>query len=62
MSYRECLESLSLPTLYDRRNELCRQLFDSIPTNPDHKLYPYGIRSEYMTIIAESKPAMAIRK
>ena len=30
MSYRECLDSLGLPTLYDRRNGLCRQLFDSI--------------------------------
>ena len=39
MSYRECLDSLGLPTLYDRRNGLCRQLFDSIAINPGHKLY-----------------------
>ena len=39
MSYRECLDSLGLPTLYDRRNGLCRQLFDSITINPGHKLY-----------------------
>ena len=39
MSYRECLDSLSLPTLYDRRNGLCRQLFNSIAINPGHKLY-----------------------
>ena len=39
MSYRECLDSLGLPTLYDRRNGLCRQLFNSIAINPGHKLY-----------------------
>ena len=39
VSYRECLDSLGLPTLYDRRNGLCRQLFDSIAINPGHKLY-----------------------
>ena len=39
MSYRECLDSLGLPTLYDRRNGLCRQLFDSIAINPGHMLY-----------------------
>ena len=39
VSYRECLDSLDLPTLYDRRNGLCRQLFDSIAINPGHKLY-----------------------
>ena len=39
MSYRECLDSLGLPMLYDRRNGLCRQLFDSIAINPGHKLY-----------------------
>ena len=39
MSYQECLDSLGLPTLYDRRNGLCRQLFDSITINPGHKLY-----------------------
>ena len=39
MSYRECLDSLGLSTLYDRRNGLCRQLFDSIAINPGHKLY-----------------------
>ena len=39
MSYRECLDSLGLPTLYDRCNGLCRQLFDSIAINPGHKLY-----------------------
>ena len=38
-SYGECLDSLGLPTLYDARNELCRQLFDSIDINPGHKLY-----------------------
>ena len=38
-SYGECLDSLGLPTLYDARNELCRQLFDSIAINPGHKLY-----------------------
>ena len=27
MSYRECLDSLGLPTLYDRRNGLCRQFY-----------------------------------
>ena len=32
-------DSLGLPTLYDRRNGLCRQLFDSITINPGHKLY-----------------------
>ena len=32
-------DSLGLPTLYDRRNGLCRQLFDSIAINPGHKLY-----------------------
>ena len=39
MSYRECLDSLGLPTLYGRRNGLCRQLFDSIAINLGHKLY-----------------------
>ena len=39
MSYRECLDSLGLPMLYDRRNELCRQLFDSIAINARHKLH-----------------------
>ena len=39
MSYRECLDSLGLPTLYDRHNGLCRQLFDPIAINPGHKLY-----------------------
>ena len=39
MLYRECLDSLGLPTLYDRGNGLCRQLFDSIAINPEHKLY-----------------------
>ena len=39
MSYRVYLDSLGLPTLYDRRNELCRQLFDSIAINPGHKVY-----------------------
>ena len=37
-SYWECLDSLGLPTLYDRCNGLCRQLFDSITINPRHKL------------------------
>ena len=32
-------DSLGLPMLYDRRNGLCRQLFDSITINPGHKLY-----------------------
>ena len=32
-------DSLGLPTLYDRRNGLCRQLFDSSAINPRHMLY-----------------------
>ena len=36
MSY--CLASFGMSTLQDRRNELCRQLFNSISTNPEHKL------------------------
>ena len=28
-----------IETLYDRRNGLCKQLFDSITINPGHKLY-----------------------
>ena len=39
MSYRECLDSLGLPTLYVRCKGLCRKLFDSIAINPKHKLY-----------------------
>ena len=39
MSYREFLDSLGLPTLFDRRNRLCRQLFDSTAINSGHKLY-----------------------
>ena len=39
MSYRECLDSLGLPTLYDRPNGLCRHLFDSIAINHGHKLH-----------------------
>lgn len=38
MSYWECLDSLGLPTLYDRRIELCHHLSDSIANNPEHKL------------------------
>ncbi|XP_028519062.1 uncharacterized protein LOC114576507 [Exaiptasia diaphana] len=36
-SYQDCLASVDLSTLKDRRNELCSQLFKSIATNPEHK-------------------------
>ena len=38
MSYQDCLDSLGLPTLKERRNELCKRLFDSIANNSGHKL------------------------
>lgn len=50
MSYWECLDRLGLPTLYDRRIELCCHLFDSIANNPEHKLFhflPSRKRSSY---------------
>lgn len=39
MSYQDCLDSLGLSSLEERRNDLCRKLFDSIATNPEHKLH-----------------------
>ena len=39
MSYQDCLDRLGLPTLKERRNELCKRLFDSIANNSGHKLH-----------------------
>ena len=39
MSYQDCLDSLGLPTLKERRNELSKRLFDSIANNSGHELF-----------------------
>ena len=39
MSYQDNLDNLGLPTLYDRREELCKKLFDSIVSDSSHKLH-----------------------
>nr|XP_058969393.1 uncharacterized protein LOC131795796 [Pocillopora verrucosa] len=39
MSYQDCLDRLGLPTLKERRNDLCKRLFDSIANNSGHKLH-----------------------
>lgn len=38
-SYREALQMTGMPILYERRETLCKELFQSICENNNHKLF-----------------------
>ena len=46
--YKEVLEMTEMPTLYQRRETLCRELFQSICEDNDHKLFNLRSQSKYI--------------
>ena len=57
LSYDDSLSMFNMASLEDRRIDQCEKLFDSIVSNPDHKLHHFLPPKNYChyTLIAKSK-------